>query len=75
MSQTEQVEEIPWVLDTEGGGVQCLTKWDGERVEGYQNWCGTCGWRGQVYETCDEAYSRDNDGRAHWLATGHESSD
>lgn len=66
--------DVPWVIQGEPGG-HTLTKWNGETVEGYQNWCGTCGWHGQVYPTVDEAYAQGNDGTQHYVETGHTAPD
>lgn len=70
------MSDIPWVIRGEPGP-HTLTKWDGDTPLGYEPWCGTCGWHGDLspYTTPEgEAaaiMATYPQAQAHVAATGH----
>ena len=82
---TTTTAEVPWVIQGEPGPA-ILTKWgpDGspyglDQPIGYEPWCGTCGWHGDVQpfaEFGDAAWERTfPQAQAHLNETGHVAED
>lgn len=71
--------EVPWVMRGEFG-LQILTKWEDDVPVGFEPWCGTCGWHGEVQRFVPGAPNDHaqwqaalDESRVHLAATGHQS--
>lgn len=67
--------DVPWVIEGDPGPAT-LTKWEDDKPIGYEPWCGTCGWHGDVQLFSEhgdtEAWQLAGDeGATHVAETGH----
>lgn len=68
---------VPWVIEGETGP-QTLTKWENDEPIGFEPWCATCGWHGElvrcVVDGPDDSAAwqlAGAQGEAHVAETGH----